>query len=393
MFCVTLSLRGPQAKKRPVEAGTKIAHTITQKTGDIMRETYLDGLRGWAALFVVFGHLGPVFLLVDRTFPPLPFFIDARLAVFVFFVLSGYVLSIGFFQTGVRVGVVSLALRRYLRLTIPIAASVLLAVLVARSGLAQNQAAGEAAGSPWLALGFSKPLDLLEAAQFALFNVYSFTPHDGIYYNAVLWTMPFELVGSFLIFACLLIAGASRPSQALIVGAFCIAAWWANSYFLPFALGMAVALSRATVFRGSLRVVAAITLGSVLTVSALRYPGDGIRVLSIFSALILAACILSPAARRFLDLPISQWLGRLSFPLYLTHLFSIYTVGSWLYLLLGDGGEVSPMGAIAVAAASTFTALVIAAALSPVETFSVSAGRAFSSFAIRLFTKPMRARV
>jgi peptidoglycan/LPS O-acetylase OafA/YrhL len=348
-----------------------------------MRETYLDGLRGWASLFVVLGHLGPVFLLVDRTFPPLPFFIDARLAVFVFFALSGYVLSISFFLTGDRSGVVSLALRRYLRLTIPIAASILLAVVIDRAGLAQNQPAGIAAGSPWLSLGFSIPIDLTEAARYALFDVYRFGVRDAMYYNAVLWTMPYELLGSFLIFGCLLVTGTTRATQAIAVTAFCALSWWANSYFLAFALGMAVAFLRATVLPSSIRFGAATGLGVVLILAAVRYPVDNLRVLSVFAVLIMASCLLSPAARRFLDLPVSQWLGRISFPLYLTHLFAFYTVGSWLYLWLGDGAKVSPWGAVAVASASLVAALVLARAFYPVERVSVHLGRVFSSWLLR----------
>ncbi|MFD4839772.1 acyltransferase family protein [Achromobacter sp. NPDC058515] len=357
-----------------------------------MRETYLDGLRGWASLFVLFGHLGPVFLLTGSTFPPIPFFIDARLAVFIFFALSGYVLSINFFHTGDRVSVVSLALRRYLRLTIPIAASLLIAFLVQVSGVAQNQVAGVAADSPWLALGFSVPVGFPELLQFALWDVYRFDPRDAIFYNAALWTMPFELLGSFLIFGCLLVAGTSRLAQATIVCTFCALTWWANSYFLPFALGMAVALLRAAAWPGPARGIAAAGLCAVLVLAALRLPEDSIRSLSIFATLILAACMLSPGARRFLDLPISQWLGRISFPLYLTHLFAIYTVGSSLYLWLGDGGKVTAAGALVVAAASTGTALALAAVFLPVESFSVSAGRSFSRYVLRLASGPLRAR-
>jgi peptidoglycan/LPS O-acetylase OafA/YrhL len=357
-----------------------------------MRETYLDGLRGWASLFVLFGHLGPVFLLTGHTFPPVPFLIDARLAVFVFFALSGYVLSITFFHTGERIEVVSLALRRYLRLTIPIAASLLIAFLVQVSGLAHNQAAGVAADSPWLTLGFSIPVRFPELLQFSLWDVYRFAPRDAIFYNAALWTMPFELLGSFLIFACLLVAGTSRLAQATIVCTFCALTWWASSYFLPFALGMAIALLRAAAWPSLPRGLAGAGLAAVLVLAALRLPEDSIRSLSVFATLILATCMLSPGARRFLDLPISQWLGRISFPLYLTHLFAIYTVGAALYLWLGDGGKITAAGTLVVAAASTAAALALARAFLPVESFSVSAGRSFSRGVLRLVSRPLRVR-
>lgn len=351
-----------------------------------MRETYLDGLRGWASLFVLLGHLGPVFLLVGQNFPPIPFFIDARLAVFVFFALSGYVLSIHFYRTGDRVSVVSLALRRYFRLTIPIAASIMIAVIIDRLGLALNQQAGTAAGSPWLSLGFQAPIGLAEAAKFALVDVYRLGVRDALYYNAVLWTMPYEMLGSFLIFGILLATGRSVQVQVTATLSFCIASWWADSFLLPFGFGMALALFRSWYnHRPSFAANGLLLLAmlAVLGGAALRYPVDNTRSLSVYAAAIVAICTCSPQVQRFLDWPISQWLGRISFPLYLVHLFAIYTVGSALYLWLGGGAKVSSWGAAVVAVASVMSALAFAWAFQPVERLSVLAGRTFSQRLLR----------
>ena len=92
-----------------------------------MRKTYLDGLLGWAALIVLFGHLGPVFLIAKYKMYVMSFFMDGELAVHVFFVLSGFVLSIGFFESGKRIILKELLIRRYPRLAVPVVLSCLLA--------------------------------------------------------------------------------------------------------------------------------------------------------------------------------------------------------------------------------------------------------------------------
>ena len=100
------------------------------------RAQFLDGIRGWASLMVLFGHLAVFFLANSiQEFQPWIFGImtDGNLAIFIFFVLSGFVLTIGYVQKGEREIIVALSLRRYLRLVIPVVCTCLLAYLVVRS--------------------------------------------------------------------------------------------------------------------------------------------------------------------------------------------------------------------------------------------------------------------
>ena len=74
---------------------------MTAETGQVakLRLEFLDGLRGWGALMVFLYHL--IVQLLSNTAPPyrskyLAFLLDGDFAVFIFFVLSGFVLSIKF---------------------------------------------------------------------------------------------------------------------------------------------------------------------------------------------------------------------------------------------------------------------------------------------------------
>jgi peptidoglycan/LPS O-acetylase OafA/YrhL len=109
----------------------------------------LEGLRGMASLNVVIGHFLFVFFpylgndirpypgLAAKywfeevlRFPPFTFFYPADAAVSVFFVLSGYVLTQNFYETGRNEVLRAAASKRYLRLVLPALVSVIFAWLL-----------------------------------------------------------------------------------------------------------------------------------------------------------------------------------------------------------------------------------------------------------------------
>ena len=113
--------------------------------------TYLDGLRGIAAVNVmimhfflvlapamVYGnqtpsHLGNLDLIFSST--PLGLIGAGNFSVCIFFVLSGYVLTQNYFRTRDKNLIISGALRRYIRLLIPVFASIMLSFLLSSAGL------------------------------------------------------------------------------------------------------------------------------------------------------------------------------------------------------------------------------------------------------------------
>lgn len=343
-----------------------------------MREHYLDGLRGWAALFVVGSHLGPMFLTHGLLNNVLPFFTDGQLAVYVFFVLSGYVLSIGFFRTGQRKTVVTLALRRYPRLTIPILATTLIALLLMKLGWFSNIPAGQAASSAWLESFYQFEGSLSGALQFGLWDVYM-NYNGRTSYNSALWTMWIEMLGSMMIFGLLLLCGRNRLMQVIVIAAF---AYWAaehNQHLVAFALGMLLARCSALDWIPSSNVAGIGLLAITLPIAMVRYLGDSLTAVSMYAAAIVAAVLLSPALQALLSTRLSQWLGRISFPLYLTHMLIICSISSTMYLYFGNGGPTTPMQTVLIGIVSLAACLAAARLFLPVEEGSIKAARAFSS--------------
>lgn len=187
---------------------------------DGARYAHLDGLRGVAALAVVFCHFAFAFqpaLLsgnpaqgaaaaatgLSRT--PLVLLWSPDCAVTVFFVLSGFVLSASVAEAPKDrpvLHLMALVLRRWVRLAGPILGSSLLIWAVVAAGGLRNAPAAAANGSGWLAMHFGwlawQANSLPDLVLQSLFGIFATATH---WWNAALWTMPVEFWGSVGIFA------------------------------------------------------------------------------------------------------------------------------------------------------------------------------------------------
>ena len=108
--------------------------------------SYLDGLRGVAAINVLIMHffivLAPALIYTSRmparmgnfeqyfTATPLGLIGAGNFSVCIFFVLSGYVLTQKYFKTKDKNIILSSALRRYIRLFIPVLAVIIFSFLL-----------------------------------------------------------------------------------------------------------------------------------------------------------------------------------------------------------------------------------------------------------------------
>lgn len=340
-----------------------------------MRRTYLDGLRGWASLFVVFSHMGPMFLLANYKLPVLPFFLDGLLAVYVFFVLSGYVLSIGYFEHGDRSQLVALGLRRYPRLTIPILISCLLAFALVNAGAMSNATAGSTAASPWLSSFYTFETSIPSVLRFSLWDVY--IDDKAPSYNAVLWTMRYEFWGSLILVVSLWIL---RSRAALVTGyaIFSVACVYFQSPLFAFVIGVALAQGTAALQRKRAQSPRAASLAAVaililaLTVAALRTGWLWSPVaMSIMAGAVLLALVVCTPLQQALSGGISARLGHLSFPLYLTHLLVICSWSSWLYMLLYNHDVSAVPRAVAVLVSTVALSMAAAKCFAPVEQMAI----------------------
>lgn len=278
------------------------------------RLPFLDGLRGWAALAVVLYHVVCDGMPTSdfakhwlRTL--LPF--NGMVAVCLFFVLSGFALSLAYVQSGDRERLTRMAVGRYVRLTIPIFATCLLVFIALKAGIILPASERPA---PFNGLLAFDP-DAIGLLRFALFDVYFNFRMDETYAGP-LWTMGIELIGSVIIFAVLFLVG-RREWRWWVYGLLVVGFGLAGSFYVLFVIGAALADIYASA-APKLHAPAALALflfGAVLPVLAPWEVWVGnLSAVTIFVAVAFGFPNASPVAGR-----LARWLGKISFPLYLLH--------------------------------------------------------------------------
>lgn len=325
----------------------------------------LEGLRGLAAVVVVLYHFLLAFYIVAFLGPgegaqhtrfednlygsPFMGLFSGTFMVAIFFVLSGFVLSIGYFQTGKASIVKKLATKRYLRLMIPALASIIIAFLLLSAGLAvfKNEAA-LITGSHWLAGGWWAIPNFFEAIQSGMFGIFT---HQSSPYNNVLWTMVYEFAGSFVVFGSLLMFGKLKYRWVFYL--FLSFATF-NTWFFAFIVGMVMADLYASGYLKTKKYSWRIVLPALLAVLFLgAFPHGTVKGtiyqyvtffggevnwlilhLVIASAGAVALVLLVQPIGNIFKKPIFSKLGKYTFALYLIHLSILYTIGMAIFLLL-----------------------------------------------------------
>lgn len=317
-------------------------------TATTTRLTGLDGLRGVAALVVVFYHVSLVarpFLSAEEwawlTRTPLKIFTAGTEAVLVFFVLSGLVVTLPALRSGF--GWLGYYGGRMLRLYLPVWASLALAALAI--ALLPRDLAAVTPGS-WLAranaLVLSWPQLFSEASLWkASYDV-----------NNVLWSLRWELVFS-LSLPLFVIAARALGRTWVLAAALAVACTVTGRLvgiealvYLPvFFLGALMAV-RLPELRAGVRAwpragrgALAVASLSLLIASWVARPVEtaiGAQVLwglaGLGAAGLVVVAVGSPTAERALSSAVPRWLGKTSFSLYLVQAPLIGT----LAFALGD---------------------------------------------------------
>lgn len=364
------------------------------------RMLHLDGLRGWAALFVVFHHLELSFApalqgptdAISPILGPLSFLADGPLAVAIFFILSGIVLAaaVDSAQSGQQqIDFAGLVLKRWLRLGLPIIAAGLLVFML--FSLVGDQAAriGTLTGSGWIRDLFPPGYQprLIEIIREAIIGAFV-GPQTPIH-DPVLWTIRVEFIGSILVFVlCLFIRSslARMAACALSAAALIATPAWLPNFCALFALGVALHELSTMNRRGSPWIeetgrhltdflgIGMIVLGASIYPVLDLHAADLMNALGQFadpmghmsqwtarSLLVVAGVMLSPTAQAFLSNALSLFLGRISFGLYLLHIPLLWSIGGLSYVrlsaILGHGAAAG-VTSILVTLASCLAAIV-----------------------------------
>jgi peptidoglycan/LPS O-acetylase OafA/YrhL len=327
----------------------------------VPRVHYLEGLRGIAACQVVLLHFVTAFLPVtaEHAAPPFRVLFDGHTAVYVFFLISGAVLTLSFARGGLWPNQVA---RRIVRLGIPVAAAATIALVLLAALPNAHVEAAKMSGSAWLAmdssgtatlshLGREIGLDslLLGYREYTLFApIADRLPLLEHSLNAPFWSLHLELYGSFLVLLLVnLQSWSAWPHRLAII--VCAVLFGTHPMFL-FVLGH---LCAALLRRPPIRLLGTciLILGLVMSAAKDWDAVEAVRVaISRFAPVaapnsfqlqsqlaavaLFLGVLLSPIARRALALSLFAKLGRLSFSIYLLHFPILFTIGCSGFLLL-----------------------------------------------------------
>ena len=360
---------------RETSRGAEVESPIpSSKTGSrATRLRQLDGLRGVAALVVLIGHLAIVVPEIAAPFyglgrgatgslewwvnhTPLKLFTAGTEAVYIFFILSGLVVTLPYFS-GKSWSWAAYYPRRIIRLYVPT-----LVAIVAAIALASVVRAPDPASSPWLQAQSAQatPVEILRdvtlvAGQFRI--------------NNPLWSLRWEIIFSIAlpIYAALVIL--TRKIWPIVLGTTLVAivaliAFQKDdyAYLLMFAVGMIFAsqFSRLHGFAARLSErrwgdaawtgLFALSIFSLISFW-LFWPDDLVGTPAHFvlrglaavgaALLVLVVCFWARVVP-FLTSRVVQWLGTISFSLYLIHVPVVATVAFalrdsplWVTLVVG----------------------------------------------------------
>lgn len=314
----------------------------------------LEGLRGIAAAIVVLYHLDLGFTqkgvgVVPHghgMFDPLIQFglglLNGGAAVAIFFVLSGFILSLPFGRDRSLARILTALLKRWPRLAMLTTIACLAAFALIHLSHDNYKQAAHVIGAGWLASHGNGPLaghhlSLLAALKEGLFSVFFL---GDVHFDSPLWTMRIELFGSFAIFlaAPVLFALASWPLRLALIAIIMLAAGgtYPFTYISDFLIGTILAmlftedrLPHFTNIQALIAGLIAIYLFSFTfeqkllihaPLKAILPPGDTAHFIWDAGAVLMILLLLgNPALKRLFSKSWAVWLGLLSFPIYLLH--------------------------------------------------------------------------
>lgn len=308
---------------------------------------FLDGLRGWAAIVILIHHYVLVFFFqyidipLDKTgqllFMPLRLFIAGKFMISVFFTLSGFVIAYKFFVFGKRRIIISSAARRYFRLVIPVAVSIFIVFLFMRTGLLSQPKIMNSTNN--LVTDYSFRPDIKEIIKNMFIVPYS---EEYVKYNPIIFIIYYEIVASYVIYLLLILFKKDRLRYLAYLFVMVIIFMWGDKYFLSFLLGLILCdlfVKYRNYFKLSFNRYLIVTL-LVLAMYMGTYPlgtfkniGETIYAplmplvsgnpqnynFIIGGFIILLVTLISKDIQNFLNLRVIQFVGKISFSLYLLH--------------------------------------------------------------------------
>jgi peptidoglycan/LPS O-acetylase OafA/YrhL len=345
------------------------------------RFQFIEGARGFAAIqvvllhycsafFPIFAHVaGPVPPSLQRTLSATPLFfpIDGNIAVYVFFLMSGFVLAPSFIYS--NAGLPQKVARRFIRLFVPISVAMLVACALIVVIPPNHYTVYKASGSAWVMEIFLNPMtipsivrDIVINSMLVGYKIGSVFTSIGLVpvadlsesLNPPMWTLHAEFWGSMLIIAVAQIYRvAPKPlfwTLFSVLFFFSIA-----SHYNLFLIGFAAYIFRTPILSTKGKVASWIGIGvfisGVILDTSMTSQAYG-RLLSLTpsvlgdkfpfwkihaelaAVLLLAGISISPILRAVFSKRLPVWLGKVSFSVYLLHFPILFTAGFTIFSAL-----------------------------------------------------------
>ncbi len=328
---------------------------------------FLEGIRGFAAIIVVFQHFVLLFYPALYTgnfsqahfspefehlaaITPLNIFYNGNLAVSLFFVLSGFVLSYKYFKSNDVNVLIEYSVKRYFRLLIPVAFSILFVfVLLSIFSPDIKSIAAVTGNAEWVNGIFNAQPTFGDVLYNMFIDVFV---NGNNKYNPVLWTMGIEFLGSLMLFATLILTHNMKRKEWVfysVIVFLIISQYYFYSAFFAGALICRTFLNPTTGKKSQLVNTALFIVGIYFashstawqhTVQSIYAPLLLLKMdlmnlsLVVGSVLLILFISRSVLAQKFFSLGIFRFLGSISFSNYLVHLVLIVVIADLVFLKL-----------------------------------------------------------
>lgn len=318
-----------------------------------IRLNYLDGVRGVAALLVVFGHFKNAFFveaensLITASFWNQfnHFFFSAGFCVELFFVLSGFVLAYNSFTKSSFL--TKQWSKRFFRLFAPVFLSSLIYFFFARVHLFFFQELSTIHTNEWITEHWVSVYTFPEFIKLFFFDFIFLWYGPFIFnINSALWTIPIEFYWSYVLFICFY--GMKFLENWLWVNIVLVAVILFVIRFAPFkgvqygmlflsgallARNYTLIISFFSRWKKYVLLILIIALSVAIEMKWLPPVGNlPFQWTFVVAFLLILLALVVKSVQSFFEIPIIHWLGRISFSLYLLHLLVIGSLGAWLFV-------------------------------------------------------------
>lgn len=332
-----------------------------------MRLRWIDGLKGIASILIVLHHFILAFipalyygssvqynlyryegLLADS---PLLFLLGGHFLVNLFLLLSGLVLSLQVYRTNTVQELFINLIKRYLRLALPVFVISLLVYFMLRYGLFYNNQLANSTGSPWLTFYYDAPLSLKSVFETSFYTVW-FVGNDA--YSTAFWMLTHLFYGSLMTYVTIFsFRKQHRFLQLLLIVIVTGLSVYYKSYLINFGFGMFIAW-----FIQNNHVEDNRILGILLIMIGLIFAGypQGVTPTNLYrlftsgnsdisfnllihstaAFLIVLGLFFSRVGFYLFNHRVSQFLGRISYAVYLIHIPILFSITSLVFIALRD---------------------------------------------------------